>query len=322
MGLAAIACAVVFRLFALGVPGRLLSLLTEPNTAAFLTYLETGRDVRFSPSLEAFSPDFMESPVPATSVPTEPPLPDFSELAPPEIYNVSGKSPDLAALLEQPLRWELRGEGPTVLILHTHTTESYTKSGETYPETAAWRTLEEEYNMLSIGARVVERLAQAGIPAIQDRQLHDYPSYNGSYADARKSLRDYLAQYPTIHLVLDLHRDAVEVRGGQLRTLAQVDGQAAAQLMVVLGAGHEGYEDNLSLALKLYAQLEAQVPGITRPLQLRTGRFNQDLCSGALLVEVGAAGNTRPEALLAADQLADAVIALASGTAERSQEIS
>lgn len=314
VGLSAILCALVFRLFSMGIPEKVVSWLTQPDTAAFLTYLETGRNVRFSPSLEAFSPDFVESPPASAPEPTQAPLPSFSDPESVEIYNASTKQPDMAALLAKPLTWQLRGEEPTVLILHTHTTESYTKTGQDYRETASWRTLAEDYNMLSVGQLVVEVLAEYGIPAIQDRSLHDYPSYNGSYTDARKSIREYLEDYPSIALVLDLHRDASEGSGGQLRTAASVEGQTAAQLMLVLGTNHEDYEENLSLALKLHAQLESQCPGITRPLQLRAARFNQDLSPGALLVEVGAAGNTHAEALLAARELAKAVAALAEGT--------
>lgn len=314
VGLSAILCALVFRLFSMGIPEKVVSWLTQPDTAAFLTYLETGRNVRFSPSLEAFSPDFVESPPASAPEPTQAPLPSFSDPEAVEIYNASTKQPDIAALLTKPLTWQLRGEEPTVLILHTHTTESYTKAGEDYRETASWRTLEEDYNMLSVGQLVVQVLAEYGIPAVQDRSLHDYPSYNGSYTDARKSIREYLEEYPSIALVLDLHRDASEGPGGQLRTAASVEGQTAAQLMLVLGTNHEDYEENLSLALKLHAQLELQCPGITRPLQLRAARFNQDLSPGALLVEVGAAGNTHAEALLAARELAKAVAALAEGT--------
>lgn len=314
VGLSAILCALVFRLFSMGIPKKVVSWLTQPDTAAFLTYLETGRNVRFSPSLEAFSPDFVESPPASAPEPTQAPLPSFSDPESVEIYNASTKQPDMAALLAKPLTWQLRGEEPTVLILHTHTTESYTKTGQDYRETASWRTLAEDYNMLSVGQLVVEVLAEYGIPAIQDRSLHDYPSYNGSYTDARKSIREYLEEYPSIALVLDLHRDASEGSGGQLRTAASVEGQTAAQLMLVLGTNHEDYEENLSLALKLHAQLESQCPGITRPLQLRAARFNQDLSPGALLVEVGAAGNTHAEALLAARELAKAVAALAEGT--------
>ncbi len=314
VGLTAILCALVFRMFSAGIPGKLAQRLIKPDTAPVANALETGQDVRFSPSLEGFSPFFMESPPAVSKEVIQPPLPAFSDAESLGIYNISGKTPDIAALLEKPLTWNLRREEPTVLILHTHSTESYTKNGETYQETSSWRTADENYNMLSIGAYVKTLLEAEGIITIQDRQLHDYPSYNGSYTHARQTIRAYLEAYPSIRLVLDLHRDASSGSGAQLRTLAAVDGKAAAQIMLVLGTNHEGYEENLSLALKLQAQLESQNPGITRPLQLRTSRFNQDLCAGSLLIEVGAAGNTHAEGLLAAYALAEAVIALSSGT--------
>lgn len=315
VGVSAIACALVFRLWAAGVPEGLIQLLAREETAALLTYLETGREVRFSPSLEAFHPDFMESPPAATTEPTEAVLPVFSDPAAVELTYAARVEPDVEELLARPLEWNLRTQEPAVLILHTHSTESYTKAGEDYQETSSWRTLDEGYNMLAIGDLVARGLNEAGIPTVQVRQLHDYPSYNGSYTRARASLKEALEEYPSVQLVLDLHRDASGGSGGQLRTLAQDQGRTSAQLMLVLGANHRNYEDNLSLALKLHAQLEGQFPGITRPLQLRAARFNQDLHPGALLVEVGAAGNTHAEARAAAEQLTLAIIALAQGTA-------
>ncbi len=314
VGITAILCALLMRLWAAGLPERVLSWFSQPNTAAFLLYLETGRNVRFSSSSEAFSPDFVESPPPFLPEPTEPPLPAFSGEEEVELYRASTKDADIPALLARPLTWDLLSEEPTVLILHTHSTESYTKQGEDYEETSRWRTLEGDYNMLSIGHRVGEILGENGITAIQDRTLHDYPSYNGSYVHARKSIREYLEEYPSIRLILDLHRDASGTEGKQMRTLAQVEDKASAQLMLVMGLNHEAYEDNLSLALKLHVQLEQTHPGIMRPLQLRAARFNQDLSPGALLVEVGAAGNSHAEAMTAAEELAKAIVTLARGT--------
>ncbi len=305
VGITAILCAAVLRLFSGGMPEKLFHILQK----------ETGQSVRFSPSLEAFSPDFMESPPAATTAPTEPPIPSFSDAEAIAMTWFSKKNPDIQALLEAPLTWDLTGEGPTVLILHTHSTESYTKQGEDYEETSAWRTLDEDYNMLSIGACLAERLEDLGISAIQDREFHDYPSYNGSYTHARASIRAYQEEYPGLLLILDLHRDASEASGRQMRPVVSTPEGDCAQVMLVVGANHEGYEENLSLALKLHAQLESQVPGITRPLQLRASRFNQDLCPGALLIEVGAAGNSHSEALAAAEELAKAISALARGTA-------
>jgi len=314
VGLTAIAVALVLRLYTMGAPEKIVNWLTQPHIAAFLIYLETGRDVRFSPSLGTFSPDFEESPPASAPAETEPPIPSFSGEEEVELFYAANKNPDIPALLQRKLEWNLYGTEPTVLILHTHSTESYTKQEEPYEESSQWRTLEEGYNMLSIGARVAELLNRAGIPTVQDRQLHDYPSYNGSYVDARKSIRAYLEEYPGVLLILDLHRDASGEEGRQMRTLARVEGEDSAQLMVVLGTNHKGYEENLSLGLKLHVQLERQATGITRPLQLRAQRFNQDLSPGALLIEVGAAGNSHTEALRAADQLAEAVIALAKGS--------
>ncbi len=311
IGLAAVCCAALFRLLGPGLPGFSLSPAKKANIAAFALYLETGRDVRFSPSLEADLWYPSESAVPSFAFR----LPEFSDAPVPEVLNQAGVEADLPALLERPLSWNLFGDTPTVLILSTHSTESYTKKGETYKESASWRTLDENYNMLSIGAEVGRLLEEAGIRVLRDTALHDYPSYNGSYGHARAATEAILAENPGILLVLDLHRDASDAAFGQLRTAVDLPEGATARMMPVLGTNHPHWQDNLSLALKLMAQLEAQAPGITRPLLLRRSTFNQDLSPGALLIEMGAAGNSHPEALRAAKHLAEAIIALARGTA-------
>ncbi len=315
-GAAVIALSVVTRLGADGAFLPLARWFARPETQSFLLYLETGRNVRFSPSLEKITET-----VEASEAPEEAALPVFSagdaELT--DIrYNCSLR-PDPEALIARPLTWNLFSAKANVLILHTHATESYTKQGEDYTETAAFRTLDEDYNMLSIGARVAELLREAGIGVIHDRQLHDYPSYNGSYSHARKRIREILEENPEICLILDLHRDASGDLNNQIRPVASISGQSTAQIMVVMGtdAGgldHPNWQENMALGLKIQAQLERQAPGITRPMSLRAQRFNQDLTPGSLLIEMGAAGNTHQEALLAAEQLAKAIIALARGT--------
>jgi stage II sporulation protein P len=314
VGACAIAFACLLRLCSAGVPENLYLRYVQPNIDALLTKLETGRNVRFSSSMEPFSPDFVETPPPSMPEATEAPLPAFSGEEEIDLYYAVRKDPDIESLLTKPLDWNLFGQEPSVLILHTHTTESYTKRGEDYKETSSWRTLEEGYNMLSIGNLVAEILKNAGIGVIHEKTLHDYPSYNGSYIRSRQSLRERLKESGNIRLVLDLHRDAAGEGANQMRTLAKADGEDSAQLMVVIGTNHDGYEENLSLGLKLHVQLEQQNPGIMRPLQLRPQRFNQDLSPGALLIEVGAAGNNHKEARIAAAQLAKAIIALGKGT--------
>ena len=323
LGTAALVCALVFRLASHGLPEKFAAWVSRPEVTALLIYLETGRDVRFSLSSQVFSPEFAaESAVPLFSdLPEEKPVFTDGDADKVQMHYACDLRPDLGALISAPLSWDLTGAEPSVLILHTHTTESYTKRGEDYKESSAWRTLDENYNMLSIGDTLGQLLAKNGITAIHDRTLHDYPSYNGSYNHARKSIAAYLEEYPSIRLVLDLHRDAADTEDGQLRTAVALDGQSTARLMLVMGtdaAGltHPNWEDNLSLALKLHATLEQQAPGIMRPLILRAQRFNQDMSPGTVLVEVGAAGDSHAQALAATEQLAKAIITLAKGTIE------
>ena len=123
----------------------------------------------------------MESPPPSLPAVTEATLPAFSGEEEIDLYYAVRKDPDIESLLSKPLEWNLFSPEPTVLILHTHTTESYTRQGEDYRETSSWRTLDPGYNMLSIGALVAEILENAGIRVIRVEDLQDYPSYSGSY---------------------------------------------------------------------------------------------------------------------------------------------
>ena len=225
---------------------------------------------------------------------------------------------DTAALLQQPLHWQLKGETPTVLILHTHATESYEPTGA-YQESSPYRTLDTAYNMISIGDRVTELLEAGGIRVLHDRTHHDYPSYNSAYSNAREALKTYLTENPSLCLVLDLHRDAREDETGKQKgETMEIGGKPVANLMLVMGSDkgnlpYPNWETNLALAVKLQAQLETEYPGLCRPVKLAASRYNQDLCPGALLVEVGAAGNTHEEALAAAELLAQGILALANG---------
>ena len=324
IGAAAILCALVLRLSTGSALREISDFLTEPKISSLLLYLETGRIVRFSPSEEADPVFSMESHTPdfAQTGQTLTVLPSFSPADAQALdikYNCSLR-PDVEELITRPLSWDLTGEEPTVLILHTHGTESYTRSqGERYTESSAFRTLDESYNMISVGDRLASLLEAGGIAVLHDRTLHDYPSYSGSYNHARKSTQQYLKEHPSIRLVLDLHRDASGDNENQMRTKAVVDGKSSAQIMLVVGTSasglkHPEWEQNLSLGLKLHTQCERIAPGIMRYVNLRAQRFNQDLSPGALIVEVGAAGNSHAEALTAVEVLAEAILSLSKGS--------
>ena len=324
LGAAVILLAVGFRLLP-GLLNTAAEFLTKPEVASFLIYLETGRILRPLPEATASMETDPSQNIPPeeTAAQVMAPLPSFS---PEDTEFVKLKyhaqlKPDLEKLLCQDLRWDLAGDGPTVLILHSHATESYTQSkGENYKESSDYRTLDENYNMISIGEHLAEKLKEGGLGVIHAKDLHDYPSYSSSYVNSRKTVKAYLEKYPTIQLVLDLHRDAADDGfGGQMDTSATVDGKESARLMMVVGTNaggmnHPNWEENLALALKLHVVLEKRYPGLCRTISFRKQRFNQDLSPGAMLIEVGAAGNTHAEALIAADALAQGILELAKGS--------
>lgn len=305
------------------------------GAAAFLLYLQTGRVVGREPEAtgptDAPEPSCEPEPTePAETVslfsfPTQPEPVERLTFSASEAEGVEMKyageyRPDLGALLEAPVELDFSGEEPRILILHTHTTESYTQSpGWEYSASGEYRTLEAWANMLCVGERMAQQLRQAGLSVLHDTELHDYPSYNGSYDHANGAIAAYLEQYPSIQMVIDVHRDAAELPdGSQMATAATVDGQKSAQVMLVMGTDegglyHPDWQENLSWGLKLQVQAQRMYPGLVRPLSLRVSRFNQHFTPGSCLLEVGSAGNTMDEALRAADAFCQVLIQTIDG---------
>ena len=283
-----------------------------------LLFLSTGRMVTAAAPEKEPAETTPPEPSMTTPVLADTAVPVFGQQQETLVQVSSQWDVNTAELLQKPLTWQLKGEEPTVLILHTHATESYEKNGN-YQETSPYRTLDTSYNMIAIGDRVTELLEVGGIRVIHDRSLHDYPSYNSAYNNAREEIAEYLAEYPSLCLVLDLHRDAWEDgEGNQKGETVDIDGKTVAKLMLVMGSDkgtlpYPDWQTNLALAVKLQAQLETEYPGLCRPVKLVASRYNQDLSTGAMLVEVGAAGNTHAEAMGAAELLAQGILALANG---------
>ena len=229
-------------------------------------------------------------------------------------------SVDKQALLTRPSALSLSDDGPAVLIVHTHSSEAYTmEAGFEYPESDALRTLDERYSVIRVGDEIADILTEAGISVLHDTQPNDYPNYNGAYERMRQTIEGYLAEYPSIQMVLDIHRDAAEdADGNPVALTAEADGEACAELMLVVGTdegglSHPDWQENLANALKIQTLLNRSAPGLCRNLNLRTERFNQHETPGSLLVEVGASGNTLAEALRSARILGQALAVFLRG---------
>lgn len=203
---------------------------------------------------------------------------------------------------------------PQVLIVHTHTTESYEPyQRDYYDSSCPERTRDPEYNMIRVGEALAERLCENGISVLHDGTIHDYPSYTGSYDRSEATIRAALEEYPSIKLILDIHRDALT--DGTVRTapVSEINGSSAAQFMIITGCddGRFGsmpnYAENLSLACALQNAAEALYPGLARPILFDYRNYNQHISTGSLLIEIGGHANSLDEAVYTARLLGDII---------------
>ena len=162
---------------------------------------------------------------------------------------------------------------------------------------------------------LADTLNAAGIHTLHDETLNDYPSYTGSYANSRAVVQQYLAQYPSIKVVLDVHRDAIETEGGsRMAPVCTVDGRQAAQVMIICGCDNGGsvqlpdWRQNLRFAAAWERSMEGMYPGFTRPVLFSYRFYNQDLTTGSLLIEIGGHGNNLNEALYAGQLAANGLV--------------
>ena len=152
-----------------------------------------------------------------------------------------------------------------------------------------------------------------GLQVVHDTTLFDYPAYNGAYDRSQAAVKNWLEQYPTIKVVLDVHRDALVGSEGEIyKMVSQEAGQKVAQVMLVIGsngggAEHPRWKDNLAFALRLQKELVRGYSSLARPIVLRNSRYNQQLSPGSILVEVGGHGNSLSEAIAGARLWADNV---------------
>lgn len=198
-----------------------------------------------------------------------------------------------------------KNAGYQVLIVHTHTTESYAdKAKDWYSKSVNPRTTDKSESVVAVGDQIEKQLNNAGIKTLHVTTYHDYPEYTGAYNRARETIKQYLKQYPSIEMVIDVHRDCItQDDGTKLKPTAVIDGKKAAQVMIISGCDNDGsldfkgWKDNLVIAAQLQKQLCDDYDGLMRPLYFAPFRYNMDLTPNSLLIEFGTDVNTLDEAV-------------------------
>lgn len=220
------------------------------------------------------------------------------------IKNKTGLDFDFSSILKTPLTFDVKTDtdSPQVLIYHTHTSESYMDEDVDYfYESYYSRTQNDDFNVVAVGDAITETLNKKGIKTIHDKTVHD-STYNGSYDRSVQTVNSVMSEYKDIKVVLDIHRDAIGTEENKVKPVFTYNGRKGAQIMILSGCdyynerGFENWQNNLNFALKIQNTAETMYPGMTRPLSFDYFAYNEYVCDGSLLIEVGAEANSIDEA--------------------------
>jgi stage II sporulation protein P len=209
------------------------------------------------------------------------------------------------------------GTSPQILIYHTHSHESYEKEdGQNYVETAQWRTTDNNFNVAKIGEELAKTLsAKYGIAVLHDTTDNEYPKLGTAYSRSLKTVQKDMAENKDLKILIDLHRDAMNA--GIDPSTVTINGKQVARVMIVIGTGvgqtgvgfsqKPDWQKNLVLAKAITDRLNQFNPQLARKVDIKSGRYNQHVSTGAILIEVGHNKNTLDEALGTIPYLAQAI---------------
>ena len=221
---------------------------------------------------------------------------------------------DAAVLTGMDLSMKKDPSVPQILIYHTHSQETY----------ADYATGNKKATVVELGSRLTALLEEKGYQVIHDTTSYDMAAgkldRNHAYNYALDGIMGILQKYPSIQVVLDLHRDGVK----ESLHMVTVNGKATAPIMFFNGMSQtpEGeieylknpYKtENLAFSLQMQLLAEEEYPDLTRKIFLKGLRYNLHVRPRSALIEVGAQTNTLEEALNAMEPLADLLDQVLSG---------
>lgn len=273
---------------------RLVPQTSTPNTQTDIrSQLDT------NPSIPAEIPPERQAPIKEVNAAQKPAGTETVALGNETSYQVN-----LQEMLRTPPSISMAKKGPKVLVIHTHATEAYAPEGATVYDTEGNdRSENVEQNVVRVGTALAHVLEKKGIKTIHDTKLHDTPSFNGSYASSLTAIESYLKQYPSIQVVLDVHRDSIVYGDGtKARLVTEIDGKKTAQLMFVVGTdqkglAHPNWKENIKSAAHFQNAICQKYPTLMRHINLRRERFNGHTTNATMIIEAGSSGNSLSEAI-------------------------
>lgn len=218
---------------------------------------------------------------------------------PTSFYNL-----DIENLLEKKADLEIKDiSKPTILIYHSHTTESFTLlDAGYYTKSTDLRSDDVARNMVRVGDEICRVLEEKGFNVVHDRNIYD-KNYNAAYDLTRKAVQDNLEKYPSLEITIDVHRDSITYKNGtKVKPTATVNDKKAARMMIISGCEYgkvknfPDWEDNLRFSTAVTNKANEMYPDLMRPILFSERKYNMDLTKNSFLLEVGSDANTLDEA--------------------------
>lgn len=220
---------------------------------------------------------------------------------------------DITKLLGKDMTISMEGEGPQILIYHTHSQEAFSNS---VPG-------DEATSIVGVGEHLTEILtAQYGYRVLHHTGKYDVEARDDAYSKALPGIEQVLAENPSIQVVIDLHRDEM---AEETRLVMDLDGRPTARFMFFNGLSrtkktgniaylyNENQADNLAFSFQMQLKATEYYPGLVRKIYLKGYRYNMHLRPRTLLIELGAQNNTVEEAMNACDPIAHILDMVLSG---------
>lgn len=234
-----------------------------------------------------------------------------AELLPDETPIPATEDMFVVEIIEQPSAGYV---GKRVLIYHTHTYEAYEQiEGDEYQAVEKWRTADPDHNMIAVGRALASSLKALGINVVHDETAFEPPNLENAYERSLQMLERRQAAGEKYDFYLDLHRDALASSSTVKRTV-NIGGEEVARFMVLVGQGTTGgyaekpdWEANLQIARVITDALNEQCGQLARDVKIKTGRFNQHISQGCLLIECGMNDNTLEQVIAGIPYLAEAI---------------
>lgn len=205
---------------------------------------------------------------------------------------------DAKQMLAANLHIDPQNTGPKILIFHTHSQESFLDSDGTA-----------DTSIVGVGTYLTELLNEVyGIETMHHEGVYDllYGKLDRSeaYEQAAPAIRQILQEYPSIEVVIDLHRDGVKET---THLVTEINGKSTAQVMFFNGMcrtrtngdltsmQNPYLKENLTFSMQMKIAAETFYPGFTRRNYIKGYKYNMDLMPKMLLIEAGAQTNTYEE---------------------------